>query len=112
MHEWIKEFPGAVTVCDPDGVILEMNDASIASNAADGGARLIGTNLVACHPEPARAKLRAFMAQREPNIYTIEKRGVKKLVYQTWWTREGRVGGFMEIVLVIPSDLPHFVRPA
>jgi hypothetical protein len=111
MHEWIKEFPGAVTVCDPAGVILEMNDAAIRSNAGDGGARLIGTNVLDCHPEPALTKLRAFMAQREPNIYTIEKQGVKKLVYQTWWHRDGRIGGFLEVVLVIPFDLPHFVRP-
>lgn len=110
MHEWVKEFPGAVTVCDPDGVILEMNDASIASNAEDGGAKLIGTNLLACHPEPSLTKLKAFMAQREPNVYTIEKGGVKKLVYQTWWRREGRIAGFMEVVLVIPFDAPHFVR--
>jgi hypothetical protein len=109
-HEWIKEFRGAITVCDPGGVILEMNDAAIRSNAADGGAKLIGTNLLACHPEPSLSKVKAFMAQREPNVYTIEKRGVKKLVYQTWWDREGRVGGFMEIVLEIPFDLPHFVR--
>ena len=26
MHEWIKEFPAAVTVCNLDGIILEMND--------------------------------------------------------------------------------------
>ena len=25
-NAWIKEFPAAVTVCDPDGIILEMND--------------------------------------------------------------------------------------
>ena len=112
MHEWIKEFPGAVTVCDPDGVILEMNDAAIRSNAAEGGVRLIGTNVLDCHPEPALAKLKDFMARRAPNVYTIEKQGVKKLVYQTWWTRDGRVGGFMEVVLVIPFEMPHFVREA
>ena len=26
---WIQEFPGAVTVCDSNGVILAMNDKSI-----------------------------------------------------------------------------------
>lgn len=110
MHEWIREFPAAITVCDPAGVILEMNDAAIRSNAEDGGAKLIGTNVLACHPEPSLTKLKAFMARREPNVYTIEKRGVKKLVYQTWWHRDGRVAGFMEIVFEIPFDLPHFVR--
>ena len=109
-HAWFKEFRGAVVVCDPDGVILEMNDAAVRANAEDGGAKLIGTNLLDCHPEPSLSKLKAFMAQREPNIYTVEKRGVKKLVHQTWWHVNGRDAGFMEVVLEIPFELPHFVR--
>jgi len=51
-HAWFKEFRGAVVVCDPDGVILEMNDAAVRANAEDGGAKLSGTNLRDCHPEP------------------------------------------------------------
>jgi len=109
-HAWIREFRGAITVCDPDGIILEMNEASSRSNAEDGGAKLIGSNLLACHPEPSLSKLKAFMAQREPNVYTIEKRGVKKFVYQTWWQQDGRDAGFMEVVLEIPFAVPHFVR--
>ncbi len=112
MHEWIKEFRGAVVVCDPDGVILEMNDAAIRSNAEDGGAKLIGKNVLDCHPAPAREKLEVFMARRAPNVYTVEKRGVKKLVYQTPWEAEGRYAGFLEVVLEIPSVIPHFVREA
>lgn len=108
---WFQEFRGAIVVCDPDGVILEMNDAAIRSNAEDGGAQLIGTNLLDCHPEPSLTKLKAFMAKRELNVYTIEKRGVKKLVYQTPWHRDGRYAGFLEVVLEIPFDVPHFVRP-
>ena len=109
-HAWIREFRGAITVCDLDGMILEMNEAAIRSNAADGGAKLIGTNLLACHPEPSLSKLKAFMAQREPNVYTIEKKGVKKFVYQTYWHVDGTCRGFMEVVLEIPFQMPHFVR--
>ena len=111
-HAWIREFRGAITVCDPAGIILEMNEAAIRSNAEDGGAKLIGTNLLDCHPEPSLSKLKAFLAQREPNVYTIEKRGVKKFVYQTWWQRDGRDAGFLEVVIEIPFELPHFVRAA
>lgn len=109
-HAWVREFRGAVVICDPAGVILEMNDAAIRSNAEDGGAKLIGTNLLDCHPEPSLTKLREFMAQREPNIYTVEKRGVKKLVYQTPWHVDGKYAGFLEVVLEIPFEMPHFVR--
>jgi len=27
-HDWMKEFPAAITVCDANGIILEMNDKS------------------------------------------------------------------------------------
>jgi hypothetical protein len=107
---WVREFPGSIVVCDPNGVILDMNEAAIRANASDGGAALIGTDVHGCHPEPSLTKLRAFVAQGVPNVYTIEKRGVKKLVYQTPWTVDGRYAGFLEIVLEIPFDVPHFVR--
>jgi hypothetical protein len=108
--DWIKEFPGAATVCDGAGVILAMNDRALASFAAEGGAALIGTNVLDCHPEPARTKLREIMAGRRTNVYTIEKRGVKKLIYQAPWTKNGAYAGFIELALEIPFDVPHFVR--
>ncbi len=109
-HEWVREFPGAVTVCDRDGVVLEMNERSVASFADDGGAALIGTNVLDCHPEPARGKLAALLASGQANVYTIEKDGVKKLIYQAPWYRDRAYAGFVELSLEIPADLPHFVR--
>jgi len=109
-HEWVRAFPGAITVCDRDGVILEMNDRSVRSFADEGGAALIGTNVLDCHPEPARSKLDALLASGQANVYTIEKSGVKKLIYQAPWTRDGQYAGFVELSLEIPFELPHFVR--
>jgi hypothetical protein len=54
---WVQEFPGAVTVCDRDGIILAMNNKSARTFENDGGAALIGSSLFGCHPEPARTKL-------------------------------------------------------
>ncbi len=82
-HQWVEEFSGAVTVCDPEGIILEMNDKAVATFRKSGGNQLLGSNLFDCHPESARSKLRQLMEQRQTNIYTIEKKGVKKLIYQT-----------------------------
>ncbi len=110
MHEWIKEFPGAITVCDPQGIILEMNERSAEVFKEDGGVALIGSNLFDCHPEPARSKLKALMERQERNVYTIEKKGIKKLIYQTPWYREGEYAGFVELSLEIPTELPHFIR--
>jgi hypothetical protein len=112
MHDWVEEFPGAVTVCDRDGVVLEMNERSVEGFAADGGRALVGTNVLACHPEPARRRLQNMLAAGETNVYTIEKAGVKKLIYQSPWYRDGRYAGFVELSLVVPATLPHFVRGA
>lgn len=111
-HDWVKGFPGAVTVCDREGVVLEMNDRSAEVFAADGGRALVGTNVLACHPEPARTKLATMLAAGEANVYTIEKDGVKKLIYQAPWYRDGAYAGFVELSLVVPAAMPHFVRGA
>ncbi len=102
---WIKEFPGAITVCDPEGIILEMNEKAIKSFQSQGGEKLIGTNLMDCHPKPAREKLKGLMEKRKSNVYTIEKKGSHRLVYQSPWYREGKYAGFVEMVLTIPEDV-------
>ena len=109
-NDWIKGFPGAVTVCDTEGRILEMNEKSIEAFAADGGAALLGANVLDCHPEPSRSKLKGMMDERRTNVYTIQKNGKKKLIYQTPWSKEGAYAGFVELALEIPWDLPHFNR--
>jgi transcriptional regulator with PAS, ATPase and Fis domain len=107
---WTKEFPAAITVCDCDGIILEMNDKAEKTFENDGGKKLIGTNVLDCHPEPARSKLAEMMQEHRTNVYTIEKNGVKKLIYQTPWYDGGAYAGFVEISMEIPFEMPHFVR--
>ena len=109
-HSWVQEFPGAITVCDRDGIILEMNDKSAKVFEEDGGRQLIGANLLDCHPEPARVQLEELLETQQANVYTIEKNGVKKLIYQTPWYQDGQYSGFIEMALEIPFQMPHFVR--
>jgi PAS domain-containing protein len=109
-NSWVKEFSGAITVCDPDGIILEMNDKAAESFEEDGGRALIGKNMFDCHPEPARGKLERLMEERQPNVYTIEKNGVKKLIYQPPWYIDSKYAGFLEMSLEIPFEMPHIVR--
>jgi hypothetical protein len=109
-HSWVKEFPGAVTICDPDGTILEMNDRAAITFEEDGGRALIGKNVFKCHPEPASNKLADMMKARQPNVYTIEKDGLKKLIYQSPWYFNGDYAGFIELALEIPFEMPHFLR--
>ena len=103
-------FPGAVTVCDRHGIITEMNEKSASTFEADGGRALVGTNLLDCHPEPSRSKVADLLAHPRVNAYTIEKRGVRKLIYQAPWFRDGTFQGLVELSLEIPEFMPHFVR--
>jgi len=107
---WVNEFPGAVTVCAEDGTILEMNDRAAESFKNDGGRALIGKNLLDCHPEPSREKVRQLLASGQKNVYTIEKKGMNKLIYQSPWYENGEYRGLVELSLEIPEDMAHFVR--
>ena len=109
---WVKEFPGAVTVCDPAGRIIAMNNKAAEVFAADGGTALIGKNVLDCHPEPSRTKLKGMLESGHANVYTIQKNGKKKLIYQAPWSEGGRYAGFVELSLEIPAVLPHFDRDA
>lgn len=107
---WFDEFPGSITVCDPYGFIVYLNAKAAVTYAADGGFQLIGTNLLDCHPAPDRAKLQQLMDSRQKNVYTIEKNGVNKMIYQSPWFEGTQYRGFVELSLEIPLDLPHFIR--
>jgi PAS domain S-box-containing protein len=109
-HLWIKEFSGSIIVCDPDGIILEMNDKAAKGYESEGGLELIGSSVLECHPAKAREKVEEMLATREANIYTIEKKGLKKVVYQSPWYKDGQYAGIVELVLEVPFDMPHFIR--
>ncbi len=57
MEDWFRDLPFAITLCDTDGILLDMKRAAEALFQSDGGRALIGTNVLDCHPEPARRKL-------------------------------------------------------
>jgi hypothetical protein len=107
---WAENFPGAITLCDRDGVILDMNERAAQGYQKDGGRGLIGRSLFPCHSERSQAMLKEMLASGQPNVYTIEKNGVKKLIYQTPWYQDGAYAGFAELSLEIPFEMPHFVR--
>jgi hypothetical protein len=107
-HTWVKEFPGSISVCDMEGILLEMNERAAAQQENDQD--LIGANILDCHPEPARTRLKEMLESGQANIYTIEKRGKKKLIYQAPWYIDGKYAGFVELGLEIPEIMPHFVR--
>jgi len=109
MSEWVKELPVGVTVVGEDGKIIAMNDKA-RKTFAKYGDNLVGQNVLDCHSGPARQKLGELLAGEKTNCYTIEKNGVKKLIYQTPWYKDGNFAGLVELSLEIPFEMPHFVR--
>ena len=110
MKNWKDGVNFAITVCDAEGKVTEMNEKSAATFTKGGGKDLIGRSLLDCHPEPSRSKVKKMLAEPFTNAYTIEKNGVKKLIYQTPWYADGKPAGLVELSLEIPADMPHFVR--
>lgn len=100
----------AITVADADCIITHMNAASRRING-DGTDSLIGSNLMDCHNERSRQIIRRILDTGGKNVYTIQKKGQKKLIYQTAWRKpDGTVGGIVEFSMVIPEEMPHYVR--
>lgn len=109
--EWIEKFGAAITVMDFEGNILDMNEASAKVNEKDGGKTLIGKNLMGCHQQRSRDIMKNLMENDTKNVYTIEKNGKKKLIYQApWYDNDGKVAGLVEISMFIPEEMPHYKR--
>ncbi len=87
MYEWANEMNCAVTVCDTKGIILYMNEKACRTFAKHGD--LIGKNLFDCHNPQSQAKIRELLETGGVNAYTIEKNGIKKMIYQTAWKQDG-----------------------
>jgi len=110
-HLWVKEFRGPVIVSDTSGIITEMNDRAIEWFASRGGKELLGKSLFDVHSEAAQGEIKRLLEKREANVYTIERQGVRSLVYQAPWYRDGAFAGLVELLLEVPSEIPHHVHP-
>lgn len=110
INQWTNQISVAITVTDSKGVITDMNPTSIATFTADGGSKLIGSDVLACHPEPSRTKLAEMYETRLPNHYTIRKNGQKKIIHQIPLFDGEEFKGNVEISIPIPDSLPHFDR--
>lgn len=107
-YEWAEQMNCAVTVCDAEGTVVYMNEKSRETFAKHGD--LVGKSLLGCHSERSREIIRRLLDTGGSNSYTIEKNGVRKMIYQTAWRKDGRVAGLVEISMIIPEEMPHYVR--
>ena len=108
--DFFKGINVAVTVSDKEGNVIYQNDGSIEVN---GDAR--GRNLKQCHNPKSWGMIQHMLADDATNVYTISKKGKKKLIYQTPWYEEGsgapkEPAGLVEFSIVLPESMPHYDR--
>ena len=73
--DYFKGLNIAITISAKDGEILYQNDSSIEVN---GDAR--GRDLMKCHNERSQQIIRHLLDDAATNVYTISKKGKKKLI--------------------------------
>ncbi len=110
LGNWFEHIEAAITVCDRDGIILGMNEQAGRVFAKDGGRALRGKNLFDCHPENAKKKIKDILDTQRSNVYTTEKEGRKKLIYQAPWFENGECAGLVEFSIPLPEQMPHLLR--
>lgn len=106
---WMDKFAGAITVCNTKGIIVYMNEFSVNQFKKYGGEKLLGTNLLDCHPEPSKSKLRKMLETPLENTYTIEKKGVKKIITQKPWMYKDKFCGVVELSFELPKNMENKV---
>ncbi len=106
---WAEDMNCAVTVCDKSGVIVFMNQKS-RETFCKNGESMVGRSMISCHNERSQGIIREMLEKGTSNSYTIQKNGVKKMIYQTPWRENGEIMGLVEISMVIPEEMPHYVR--
>lgn len=109
--QWMYAMDCAITVADSDCNIIYMNERSRRTFASRGGADLIGHNLMEYHNERSKAIIQRLLEEGGTNCYTIEKEGLHKMIFQcTWHYGNGKIAGLVEISMIIPQTLPHYIR--
>ncbi len=102
---WAASFPAEIIVCDPDGMILEMNDFAIRQYQKQGGAALLGQSVYDHHPAEANTQVKAIVARLKPVVYTTEKQGLRTLVSISPWFQGDKYAGFTLLSLPLPEHM-------
>ena len=103
--EFLDTVKVSVTVSDREGNVLYMNDMS-RSVFGDK----VGENMMPCHQARSQEIIRRLVENGESHAYTIQKGELRKMIYQAPWYKEGDVAGLVEFSMVIPAEMPHYVR--
>lgn len=103
--DFFKNIDVSITICDTEGIVVYMNERAIS---VFGDKR--GQSMMPCHQARSQEIIHHMLDSDSNHVYTISKNGQKKLIYQTPWHVDGRVAGLIEFSMVLPEEMPHYVR--
>ncbi len=106
--DYFNDLNIAITICDKEGKVVYLNQKAKKTFQKDDN--FIGENLKQCHSDASWNKLLDLIKNSNTNAYTIEKNGIKKLIYQTPWYNQHEIAGIIEFSFELPDVLPHFKR--
>ncbi len=109
-ENYISEIPVAITVSDNEGKIVYMNKKSKKVFENYGGGELIGKNIFDYHNQVSQKKINEMLMNKTTNAYTIEKNGIKKMIFQSAWFENNEVKGMIEFSFEIPFEMSNFIR--
>lgn len=108
--DWENYFNSSVIVCDKELNIIYLNEKAKMMFDENERDNALGRNLIECHNEDSNKKILDIKENLKPNIYTIEKAGIKKLIYQSPLIKNNEFNGIIELSLEIPDVIPHLKR--
>lgn len=99
----------AITVCDSDGIVVAISSEAARRFEANGSSVVVGKSIYDCHAPPSRSTIERLLATGSSNVYSVEKGGARRLVYQGPW-EQGQEHGLLEVSFAIPRDVPLRMR--
>ena len=103
--DFFKEINVSITISDTEGNVVYMND-----KAKSVFSDMVGKNMMACHKQSSQDTIKRLIDEKATNVYTIQKGDVKKMIYQTPWFVDGEIKGLIEYSIILPDEMPHYVR--
>lgn len=103
--DYYKSINISITICDTEGIVVYQNKKSLATFGDK-----VGQSMMPCHQQRSQDIIHHLLDDAATNVYTIDKKGVKKMIYQTPWFEDGVVKGLIEFSIVLPEEMPHYVR--
>ncbi|MFA9392387.1 MAG: hypothetical protein ACERKD_21430 [Prolixibacteraceae bacterium] len=102
---WAGEMDVMLTVCDLNGIIVYMNQASILGFHKYGGAELIGHSMLSCHIQKSQERIKEMLLLPQINTYIINKDNERRLIRQFPWVENGETKGIIELSFEIPVEI-------